>query len=104
MSVNVPDEAVESADRVSALLPLPGAGMLDRAQVAETPAGSPDAENDIDELKPAPGAVVKVIGSEPPGPRLPLVALDDSVKTGKTVKLNVWVLVTPPPDAVTVTA
>ena len=100
--VNVPGAVDESAESVSALLPPPGAGMLVRAQVAETPLGSPETVNPIAELKPAAAVVVNVTIADPPGARGMLVRFDDRLKMGRTFSVNVCVLVSPPPVATTV--
>ena len=87
--VEVPAAAVEAADSVKMLLPLPGAAMLVGAKLAVTPIGDPLTDNVIAELNPGPFAVVKVIVPDPPGAILALVAFGDSVKLGKTVRLRV---------------
>ena len=87
--VEVPAAAVEAADSVKMLLPLPGAAMLVGAKLAVTPIGDPLTDNVIAELNPVPFAVVKVIGNDPPGATVALVALGVSVKVPRTVRLSV---------------
>lgn len=94
--------ADEAAEIVNVLLPLPGAAMAVGAKLAVTPVGSPVIENAIAALNPLPPLVVKVICTDLPGATLALEVLGDNVKVAKTVKLTVWVLVTPPPVADTV--
>jgi hypothetical protein len=99
--VEVPAAAVEPATKVRALLPAPGAAILPGAKVAVTPVGTPLMENATAELNAFTFAVVKVMGADPPGATVALVALDDSVKLAVdcTVRLNGRVLVVPPPTA-----
>jgi hypothetical protein len=101
-NVKVPAAAVEPADRVSVLLPAPGEAMLVGENFAVTPAGTPLIDRATAALNPLTLAVVNVMGIDPPGATLALVALDESVNVPKTARLSVWVLVTPPPVAVTV--
>lgn len=95
---------VELADNVSVLWPLPGAATLDGDRLGVTPLGAPVIDSATAELNPVPAAVVMVIGVDPLRATLAVVALSDSVKVPETVRLNVWVLVTPPPEAVMVRA
>ena len=81
-------------------MPLPGDAMLADAKLAVTPCGSPLTERVMADLNPVPPAVVRVTGVELPGATLTLVALDVRVNVvANTVRLNVWVLVAPPPTA-----
>ena len=90
--------------KVSTTLPFPGEAMLVDANVAVTPVGSPLTDRLTLDLKPLAPLVLTETGVEPPGATLTLVAPRDSVKSGgRTVKLTVWVFVTPPPVAETVT-
>ena len=75
VSVEVPADAFEATARVSVLLPLPGAGILDFVKLALTPLGSPVTDKYTMELNPVPGVAVKVIGTEPPCATLAFVAL-----------------------------
>lgn len=99
--VQVPVAAVAATDRVKVLLPLPGQAMPVGVKLAVTPPGSPLIDNATAEVNPLTRAVVRVIGVEPPGATLALVALGVSVKLagGKTVRLNGTVLPAPPPTA-----
>ena len=102
VTVKVPAAAVEAAARVRTLLPAPGEAMLAGANDAVTPLGRPLAESATAAPNPFTRVVVKVKGIDPPGVTLALVALDDSVKLGaRTVRLEVRVLVMPPPVALT---
>jgi hypothetical protein len=93
----------EAAASVSVLLPLPGAAMLAGAKLAVTPLGSPLTDNATAHWNPFSPAVDSLIGVEPPGATVALVALGVSVKLGTTtVRLSGWVFVSPPPVAVTV--
>src|ERR1041385_2276419 len=99
----VPRLADEDAAIVSVLVPLPGAAMLAGAKLPVTPVGSPLTENTIAELNPLATAVVNTMRVDPPRTTLALAALDESVKDGdSTVRAKVWVLVMPPPTAVTI--
>jgi hypothetical protein len=89
VKVEVPGAAVEAADSVKVLVPLPGAAKLVGAKVAVTPLGTPLIDNVMAELNPVPLVVVKVIGIDPPGATLGVVALAVSVKLAKTVRLIV---------------
>jgi hypothetical protein len=80
--VETPAVAVEPTDSVKVLLPLPGAAMLVRVKFAVTLFGSPLTDKATAELNPVPAVVVNVMGTEPPGATLALVALDVSVKLG----------------------
>ncbi len=100
--VEAPPAAVEVAESVKVLLPLPGAAMVLGAKLAVTPLGAPLADNLIAELNPPTLVVVKVRDFEPPGATLALVPFDVSVKLledCKTVRLNARVLSVPPPTA-----
>jgi hypothetical protein len=76
--------------------------MLTGAKLDLTPLGIPLIENATAELKPLTRVVVNVTGIDPPGATVALVALHESVKVPKIVRLSVCVLLTPPPVAVTV--
>ena len=104
--VEVPAAAVEAATSVKVLLPAPGEAMLVGAKVAVTPAGTPVTDRATAELNPFTRAVVKVMGIDPPGVRLALVALDDSVKLagGRTARVTISVCVILPLVPVTVKA
>ena len=92
-----------AAASVSELLPLPGAAMLARENVAVTPVGRPLTDNATAELNPFSVAVVSVTGMEPPPATVALVAPVVRVKLGATtVRPSGTVFVTPPPVAVTV--
>jgi hypothetical protein len=86
------------------LVPLPGAAMPAGERIAVTPLGAPLTDNVICDWNPYNAAVFKVKLAHVPGDTLALVALAVSEKVGggKTVRLTDWVLVTPPPAAVTV--
>jgi hypothetical protein len=86
VKVEVPATAVEAAVRVKVLLPL-----LVGAKLAVTPAGSPVIDNATAELNPFTPAVVNVMGVEPPGSTLALVALGVNVKLedGATARVMV---------------
>ena len=102
VSVNVPAVAIDAAARVKVLFPAPGEAMVEGAKVAVTPAGSPLIERAMAEFNPFTPKVLIVTGIDPPGVTLALVALADNVKLGvKTVRLEVRVLVMPPPVALT---
>jgi hypothetical protein len=104
VKVAVRADAVEAADSVKVLLPLPGEAMLAGEKVAVTPAGTPPREKDTAELNAFTRAVVKVMDVVAPAVTLALLAPGVSVKVAgcEIVRLTVWVLVTPPPVAVTV--
>jgi len=99
--VEVPAAAVEAAFSVNVLLPLPDAAMLVGAKLAVTPVGNPLIDKATAEVNPFTRAVVNVMGIEPPGATLALVALGVSVKLEacKMVRLNALVLSAPPPTA-----
>jgi len=101
VSVETPGAAVEPAEIVKALLPLPGAAMLGGLKPAETPAGAPLTESAIAELKPAPAVVVKATGIEPPGGKLTAAALEFKVKVAddRIVRENGRILSALPPTA-----
>ena len=86
--LEVPVAAVEAADTVNVLVPLPGAAMLVGARLAVTPAGAPLTDNAIAELNPVPFAVVNVIGTEPPGATLAALAPAVRVNVPATVTLT----------------
>ena len=104
VSEAVPTVAVEVADNFKVLLPEPGEAMLAGAKVAVTPFGRPLTEKATAEWKPFCAVVERVMDAALPAVTLALVALGDRVKVGGglTVRLIVWVFVTPPPVAVTV--
>jgi hypothetical protein len=79
--------------------------MLAGAKPAVTPFGSPLADNAICDWNPYRAAVVSFTVVDAPRDTAAPGALDASEKLGggKTVRLTIWVLVTPPPVAVTVT-
>ena len=99
--VEVPAVAVEAAEIVNVLLPLPGEAMVAGEKLAVTPVGSPVIVNETAELNPFTLAVVNITGVEAPGVTLAPVALGVRVKleAGKTVRRNARVLVVPPPTA-----
>ena len=66
VTVAVPVVAVLLAESVSVELPLPGAAIEVGLKLAVTPAGKPDAESDIAELKPPLTAVEIVLVPEAP--------------------------------------
>ena len=93
----------DAAASVNVLLPLPGDAILVGANVAVTPLGKPLTDNATCEWNPFNTAVDSVIGVEPPGATVTLVALGVSVKVGvNTDTLSIWVIVTPPPAAANV--
>jgi hypothetical protein len=87
--IETPAAAVELAESVRTLLPLPGAGILVGAKLAVTPLGAPLTDKMMAELNPDPLAAVRVIVPDPPGATLALVALGVSVKMARTVRLRV---------------
>jgi hypothetical protein len=66
VTVEVPRVAVEETVKVSVELPAPGAAIDDGLKEAVTPAGRPEAESAMAELKPPETAVVTVELPEPP--------------------------------------
>ena len=82
VSVKTPAGAEASADKVKVLLPVPGAAMLFWLKLAVIPVGTPLTEKYTVELNPVPAVVVNVMGTEPPGARLAIKALDARVKLG----------------------
>jgi hypothetical protein len=101
--VDTPTAAVEAAESVKVLLPLPGAAMVAGEKLAVTPLGRLLTDNAIAELNPFTVAVVKVIGVDPPGGKRTFVPLDFSVKLdGKTVRAMTCACALPPPVPVTV--
>ena len=82
VSVKTPAGAEASADKVKVLLPAPGATMLFWLKLAVTPVGTPLTERYTVESNPIPAVVVNVMGTDPPGARLALAALDARVKLG----------------------
>jgi hypothetical protein len=103
----VPVVAVLLAERVNVELPLPGAAMLPELKLALTPAGKPEADNEIAELKPPLTEVEIVLVPEPPCATDTLVGDALRVKLGVAVAVivsemaTVWVI--PPPFALIVT-
>lgn len=93
---------MDPAASVKVLLPAPGEAMVTGAKLAVTPLGTPLIDNATAEVKPLTRVVVNVTGIDPPGATAALVALDESVKVPKIVRLTACVLVTPPPVAVMV--
>jgi len=82
--------AEEEADKVKVLVPPPGAAMLVGVKLAVTPLDNPLTDNATEALNPFTRAVVKMMCTELPRPKLTLVALGVSVKLGvKTVRLRV---------------
>ena len=102
VTVETPTTALVPAENVNVLWPLPGVAMLVGAKLAVTPLGSPLADRATAELNPVPPAVVTVIGTDPLRATPALLALIESANVPVTVRLKVWVLVTPPPAAVMV--
>ena len=103
VSVDEPVSAVEAAFSVSVLLPLAGEAMLAGVKLAVTPFGSPLTVSVTAAANPLTVAVVAVMGIVPPRVTVTLVPPSVSVKLGAiTVRLSVWVFVTPPPEPVTV--
>jgi hypothetical protein len=85
------------------LLPLPGDATLTGTKLAVTPLGSPLTDSAIVDLNPLIPAVDTVMGIAPPRASITFVLPRVSVKFGPTiVRLSVCVLVTPPPEPVTV--
>lgn len=82
VSVKTPAGAEASADKVKLLLPVPGAAMLLWLKLAVTPVGTSLTEKYTVESNPVPAVVVNVMGTDPPGARLALAALDARVKLG----------------------
>jgi hypothetical protein len=76
--------------------------MLEGANVAVTPLGSPVSEKATAELNPVPAVEFTVMGRDTPWAMLALVALSPRVNVPDTVRLMACALVTPPPVAVTV--
>jgi hypothetical protein len=103
----VPVVAVLLAEKVRVELPFPGAAMLPGLKLAVTPAGSPEADNEIAELKPPLTEVEMVLLPEPPWATERLVGEALRLKLGVAVAVMVSamvvVFVIPPPLAVTVT-
>ena len=99
--VEVPAVAVEAAEIVNVLLPLPGEAMVAGEKLAVTPVGSPVIVNETAELKPGARAGGNVTGVEAPGVTLAPVVLEVRVKleAGRTVRRKARVLVVPPPTA-----
>ena len=96
--------AAELAETVRVLDPLPGVAMEAGENCAETPAGNPETDNATAELKPAAGVDTIATGTPAP-PRVTVTpeAGEEIANPGEgTVTLSGWVLVTPPPVAVTV--
>src|SRR5215475_8218795 len=66
VTVEVPGVAVADTVKVSVELPAPGAPIEEGLKEAVTPAGRPEAESAMAELKPPEIAVVTVVLPEPP--------------------------------------
>ena len=90
----VPVVAVLLAEKVSVELPLPGAARLLGLKAAVTPEGSPEADNEIAELKPPLNAVEIVLLPEPPCATDKLVGEALRVKLGVAVAVMVSAIVT----------
>jgi hypothetical protein len=84
--VVAPTTAELPADSVIVLCPLPGAPMLVGAKLAVTPLGRPLTDSAMAALKPAPPAVVTVMGIDPPRAIPALLALRERVKALGTVR------------------
>ena len=105
VSVEVFTPALDATFSVSVLLPPPGEAMLVGTKVAVTPLGAPLTDSATAALNPSTTAVVIVIGTEPPRATMTFAPPSAKVKSGPiTVRLSACVFVTPPPDAVTVSA
>ena len=78
------EEAVVGALRVSTLLPLPGAEMVDGAQVAVTPVGSPESLRATLEFKAEFPSVVKAMLPLAPGNKVTEAADSERVRVGAT--------------------
>ena len=102
-TVAEPSVAVEAADNFKAVLPLPGEGNETGAKPAVTPAGSPCTEKLTAALNPPSTAAVSCAVVVPPRLSISAELLAMSVVPGMA-KVNIAVLVTPPPVAVTVSA
>jgi hypothetical protein len=103
VSVDVFTAAVDAAFNVSELLPPPGDAILVGENVAVTPLGNPLTDKLTADLNPLSTLVDTVTGSDPFRFRDTVVPPSVSVKSGPTtVRLIDCVLVTPPPEALTV--
>jgi hypothetical protein len=85
----VPVVAVALAEKVRVELPLPGAPMDAGLKLAVTPAGRPEAESEIAELKPPLTVVEIVLLPEPPWATDRLVGDALSVKLGLAAAFTV---------------
>jgi len=107
VTVEDPVAAVLLADKVRVELPFPGAAMDAGLKLAVTPAGNPEADNEIAELNPPVAVVETVVLPEPPWATVRLAGETLKPKSGVAAALivneteAVWVF--PPPLAVTVT-
>lgn len=100
--VQVPTAVPEATVTVSTLEPLPGDAMAVDENFVVTPLGAALIDKASADLNPFTAEVVRVIVFDPPAATLRLEAFEVSVKVGvNTVRLSVWVLVIPPPVAVT---
>jgi len=100
VSEYVPAFAADDAASVNVEAPEPGVAMVAGAKVAVTPVGSPVIERATELLNPPTTAVATESGVLPAGSNRAVAGIE-SVKLG-TFKVNVAVLVTPPPVAVIV--
>ncbi len=106
VTVAGPVVAVLEAEKVTVLVPAPGAAILAGAKLAVTPDGSPDAERVTAELNPPDGVTVRPTGTVPLRTTLTVEGAAVSARAGVgavTVSATVAVLVRPPPEAVIVT-
>jgi len=87
--------AVDPRVRVSLMLPFPGAATLPGARLTVTPAGRPETESAMEELKPPRPRVVRATDPLAPGARETLPGLAARVKVG-TLSLVVCERVMPP--------
>lgn len=100
VKVHAPTVAVELAESLIVLDPLPGAATVAGEKLAVTPAGSPVTVKAMAELNAVPFAVVRVIEAVLPRARLALAALAASVNVGgRMVRLKDTVLSAPAPAA-----
>src|SRR4051794_22217305 len=86
VTVAVPRVAVDEAVKVTVEVPEPGAAIEAGLKEAVTPAGRPEAEREMAELKPPETAVVTVTLPEPP------CAIDAEVGAAAMVKSGVVVV------------
>lgn len=89
VTIAAPTVALEFAANVKVLRPLPGAVRVAGEKLAVTPLASPATDNATGELKALAPLMVMVIGVEPERAILAVVALSESEKVGKTVRLSV---------------